>query len=300
MSWHVLAQPACVLGEGVIWSPTRQAVMFVDIHGQRILQYDLATKALREWHTPQRVGWLIPQHTGERFLAGLQDGFALIGLSDVGDACSLQWLARPFGDAKGMRLNDAKADAQGRVWAGSLNNDDESQPVGALFCLTPDHQLHTVDTGYCVANGPAISATPGPNGHLFLHTDSARRTVYAFDLDAISGTLRNKRTWLVLADDEGYPDGMNFDAQGHVWLAHWGAACVSQYSAQGELLQRFDLPTSNVTNVAFGGAGLDRLFVTTARAGLTDTQLAAQAHAGALFEITGHGATGLTPLPFKG
>ncbi len=202
-------------------------------------------------------------------------------------------MAKPFPAGSPLRLNDAKTDARGRVWAGSLNNDDESQPDGRLFRLDERGRCDEVDGPYGVANGPAIS----PCQTLMLHTDSAARTIYAFDLDVAAGTLSNKRVWLRFSEADGYPDGMTFDAQGRVWVAHWGGACVSRFSADGELTHRVTLPTDQVTNVCFAGPGLDRLFVTTARQGLSTEQLARQPAAGHLFEIDPAGSSGLSPVP---
>ncbi len=130
-----------------------------------------------------------------------------------------------------------------------------------------------------------------------LHTDSAARTIYAFDLDVAAGTLSNKRVWLRFSEADGHHDGKTFDAQGRVWVAHWGGACVSRFSADGELTHRVTLPTDHVTNVCFAGPGLDRLFVTTARQGLSTEQLARQPAAGHLFEIDPAGSSGLSPVP---
>jgi hypothetical protein len=55
--------------------------------------------------------------------------------------------------------------------------------------------------------------------------------------------------------------------------------------SSGRELARIDFPTSNITNVAFGGPRLDRLFVTSARIGLSEQQLAEQPLAGGLFEV---------------
>ena len=82
-----------------------------------------------------------------------------------------------------------------------------------------------------------------------------------------------------------------------MWVAHWGGACVSRFALDGTLLTRVSLPVSNVTNICFGGEGLDRLFVSTARAGLTSAQLRAQPDAGNLFEIKNPGSRGLPSLP---
>jgi sugar lactone lactonase YvrE len=66
------------------------------------------------------------------------------------------------------------------------------------------------------------------------------------------------------------------------------------------LLARVQLPASQVTNMAFGGEQLDRLFVTTARVGLSTQQLAHEPLAGGVFEITGHGTRGLPALAYQG
>jgi sugar lactone lactonase YvrE len=58
-------------------------------------------------------------------------------------------------------------------------------------------------------------------------------------------------------------------------------------------LCRVPLPTSHVTNCAFGGPDLCTLFITTARSGLTPEQLAAEPLAGGLFAL----AVGSPGLP---
>jgi sugar lactone lactonase YvrE len=243
---------------------------------------------------PQRVGWVLPERGRDTVLLGLQEGFARARLEDE---VALEWVARPFSDRASLRLNDAKADSTGAVWAGSLNNDDESRPDGCLYRLGPDGSLAVVDTGYTVANGPAIS----PNESLMLHTDSGRRTIYAFDLDVARGALSNKRVWKQFQPEEGYPDGMTFDAEGCVWVAHWGAGCVSRFDPAGELLSRIRFDASHITNVCFGGDRFHRLFVSSARAGLSDQRLKQESeHAGALFEAHFHGVVGLPGHPFSG
>jgi D-xylonolactonase len=283
------------LGEGIVWidGDVRQFDRFlcVDIEGRKILGFNVNSASFHSWATPERVGWIIPTTESGRFLAGFQSGFALLRL---GETIEVERLIPAFAGRPEMRLNDACADSNGVLWAGSMNNDDEARPDGKLFRFTADGELSTVDDDYCVANGPAIS----PDNALFLHTDSLRRTIFAFDFDSLASELSNKRVWRVFDDAEGSPDGMCFDASGKLWVAHWGAGLVSQFSAQGELLQRVRLPVSNVTNLAFGGPGLDRLYVTTARAGLDDESLSRQALAGGIFEIVGHGATGLPARRF--
>lgn len=278
------------LGEGLHWNASTQSLWGVDIHAMCFWCWDLASQAPQVWPLTQRVGWVLPTAQSGKLLLGLQGGF---GLADSARPTHFEWLHQPFLLNPALRLNDAKADATGAVWAGSLNNDDESKSDGCLYRLGPEGGLTVVDTGYTVANGPAINA----DSTVMLHTDSGRRIIYAFDLDVPAGQLSNKRIWKIFAEDEGYPDGMCFDAQGCVWVAHWGGGCVSRFAPDGALLRRVSLPTSNVTNVCFAGLGLDRIFVTTAKAGLSTSQLLEQPLAGALFEVRALGATGLPSLP---
>ena len=291
MRVNVVGNLQCQLGEGLHWDMSRQSLWGVDIHGCRVWRWKLDAPKLDEWNVGQRVGWVIPlQGHSDQVLLGLQQG---VVIAQAESLVLQKWIQKPFDRTPSMRLNDAKADAAGAVWCGSLNNDDESQPVGSLYRLDAGGLWQVIDNGYTVANGPAIDVTQ----KVLMHTDSGRRAIYRFDLNVLDGTLSNKRIWKVLADPEGYPDGMCFDAEGALWIAHWGGACVSRFSLDGSLLARVEIPTSHVTNVCFGGPELNRLFVSTARVGLTADQLTHQPYAGSLFEVIGHGTKGLPSLP---
>ena len=291
--WTVALDFQATLGEGLCWDAQRSALWCVDVHGRRVACWRPGDAAWQEWATPQRVGWVLPVQGQGSLLAGFQQGVARLALNDT---LQFDWVCRLFSGAPQMRLNDAKADVTGAIWAGCMNNDDEQRPDGCLFRIdAATGAADVMDTGYCVANGPAIH----PSGNWLLHTDSVQRTIYAFDLDTARGTLRDRRVWKVLSSGEGYPDGMTFDAEGCLWLAHWGAGCISRFAPDGTLMRRIQLPTAHVTNVCFGGVGLDRLFVTSARVGLSAEQLATQPLAGALFEVDALGVLGLAGLPAR-
>lgn len=284
-----------LLGEGLLWHAPTNRLFHVDIHGCSLHALDLGTGQWHEWRTDQRLGWVLPTGASDVLVAGFQEGFALVR-AQTGAELVVSWLAKPFGAGSTLRLNDAKVDSAGAIWAGSLDNAAESKPHGALYRLDPDGRVAVMDTGYCVANGPAIA----PAGGLMLHTDSVVRKIFAFDLDHAAGLISNKRLWREFSEQEGHPDGMTFDASGNVWVAHWGGACVSQFNPEGDLLQRVQLPVSQVTNVCFGGPSLDRLFVTSARVGLSEQALAHEPLAGAVFEVLGHGAIGVHSPAFAG
>ena len=288
-----------LLGEGPLWSPRDAAVWFVDIRGSRLLRWDPADGGQggghgggqgggrREWPMDEACCWLVERADGDGFLAGLRSRFVHLRL-DGGRPVIAAEIARPEADLPGNRFNDAKADAWGRVWAGSMD-DAGAAPTGSLYRIDADGTVTRADGPYTVANGPATS----PDGRTLYHTDSAARTVYAFDLGA-DGVLSRKRVHIRFGDADGYPDGMTCDAEGGLWIAHWDGGRVSRFHPDGSLDRAVALPVSRVTSCVFGGPGLDRLFVTTAA-----FERAHEPLAGGLFEID-PGVRGPAPAMFAG
>jgi xylono-1,5-lactonase len=281
---------ACRLGEGLVWDAAKQSMFFVDIKGMAVHAFTPTKQAQRSWPMPEMIGWLVPRAGGD-WVAGFKSGVAALKL---GQPSKIDWLHKLHKANSPMRLNDAKADAQGRLWFGTMNGEDESQPVGVFYRVDTNGELTTVDRGYSVTNGPTFSA----DGRTLFHTDSPLRTIHAFDVSA-DGELSNKRTWVKFADDEGYPDGMTTDDDGHVWVAHWGGARVTQRDVAGRVLQTIAVPAPHVTNVAFGGPDLTDLYITSARAGLNPQQMAAWPLSGGLFCVRDAGR-GVLPGVFAG
>jgi sugar lactone lactonase YvrE len=85
---------------------------------------------------------------------------------------------------------------------------------------------------------------------------------------------------------------MTVDADGHIWVAHWGGGRISRFTPDGALDRVIALPARQVTNIIFAGPDLDRMFVSSASEGLADPT----PYDGGLFEVES-GARGLpTPL----
>jgi sugar lactone lactonase YvrE len=71
----------------------------------------------------------------------------------------------------------------------------------------------------------------------------------------------------------------------------------ANFTPDGELLQRIDLPALQFTCVAFGADDLKSLMVTSARKGMTAAQLAQYPGSGCVFLLR-PGATGLLPKTY--
>ncbi|MBP1183952.1 SMP-30/gluconolactonase/LRE family protein [Methylobacterium sp. PvR107] len=272
------------LGEGPVWVPERERLFWVDIEAPALRWLDLASGAAGTRPFPEPLGWIIPRAGRRDFIVGLKSGFAVFDL----EAGRLTPIGDPEPEYPDNRLNDAKVDGAGRIWAGSMHQ-AETAVSGALHRLDPDLTWRRMDTRYGVANGPTFSL----DGRILYHSDSAARTVYALDL-AGDGTLSGKRAFLRFPDDWGWPDGMTTDAEGCLWIAHWGGARISRVDPDGRLMRAIPLPAPNITSCAFAGAELNRLFVTSASRGAEHVP-----ESGALFELD-VGVRGLPPRAFGG
>ncbi len=266
------------LGEGPIWHSGEGALYWVDILECRLSRLALADGRVDGWAMPEMIGWVIPRRDGPGLLAGLQSGIKALSL----DPFTLAPFADLPGEPEGNRLNDAKADANGRLWAGTMPVTCD-RPTGALYRVDPGGAVARMDDGYHVANGPAIS----PDGRWLHHTNSVRGEVYRFALHD-DGTLGPRELWLRFEREWGSPDGMCFDADGGLWIAHWGGGCVSRFDADARVERRIALPASQITSMAFAGEAFDRLFVTSAADGVDEPL------AGSLFEVD-PGVRGLAP-----
>jgi xylono-1,5-lactonase len=269
-----LCRVGAELGEGPVWVARESALWFVDIKGRRVYRWDPATRAHRCWTAPEPPGFIAPLRGGG-FIVGLKSGLHLFDP----EAGEFARLAPVEPDLPANRLNDGCVSPEGALWFGSMH-DPEVEPSGALYRLDARGACIRLDQGYVITNGPAFS----PDGRVFYHTDTGKRTVYAFDRPQ-PHTLAHKRVFVRIEEGAGYPDGTAVDAEGCVWIALWGGSGVRRYSPSGRLLASIRLPCANVTKIAFGGAGLRIAYVTTAWKGLTPEERAAQPLAGDLFSF---------------
>lgn len=259
-----------VLGEGPVYLADEDAVYWVDIKGAAVHRLGLAGETHDTWSMPEVLGWIIPRQAAAGFIAGFKSGFARLTLEPL----SIEPIGSPESHLPDNRLNDAAVDRFGCIWAGTMD-DREQAETGSLYRLDIAGHWTRQDTGYVVSNGPAFS----PDHAFLYHADSAKRVVYRFRC-AEDGSLGEREVFISFAEDWGLPDGMATDAEGGIWIAHWGGARLSRFLPDGNLDRVIGLPVSQVTSCCFAGAELERMFVTTAAIGRED-----ESQSGCLFEV---------------
>ena len=87
------------------------------------------------------------------------------------------------------------------------------------------------------------------------------------------------------------------DADGCLWNAQWNGSRVVRYTPSGRIDRIIEMPVHKPTCLAFGGAKLDTLYITSARYHMPPHELEAEPLAGALFAIF-PGVTGLASEKF--
>jgi sugar lactone lactonase YvrE len=158
-----------------------------------------------------------------------------------------------------------------------------------LWRLDPDLTTHCALQDVTIGNGLAWSA----DGRTAYFIDTADRRVDRFTVDPHSGGFGDRSVAFEIPASAGSPDGMCIDDEGCLWVALFGGGAAHRYSPDGELLCVVEVPVRNVTSVAFGGPGLDELFLTTARLGSPEPE------AGGVFAVR-PGISGPAPHAFGG
>jgi sugar lactone lactonase YvrE len=267
----IFARTESVVGEAPAWDSNLERLVAVDITSKVVQIIGPGGELERTFDTPTDVGAALPAMDGGWLLA-LRDVFARLGQDGQIEVIA----SVPNASAK-TRLNDAKCDPLGRAIAGSMAY-SEQPGQGSLFRLRPGPDVEVLMTSTTISNGLGWS----PDGSVFYFIDSKTQTIAAFDYDP-EGAISGHRVVVTVASEYGMPDGLCVDADGCLWVALFGGGAVHRYTADGRLDTIINLPVSQPTSCAFGGADGSRLFITSARHLLDDRALADQPLAGAIF-----------------
>lgn len=266
-------------GETPTWSEAEQKLYWIDIEEPALHRFDPASGKDEHWRMPSEIGAFALARDG-RILAALRTGLMLIDL----ERGSSELLADPPYDPLTHRFNDGKCDPQGRFWIGTMFKPLDGRKPGKD---TPPTQLFVYDgvelrptaASAVIANGLAWS----PDGGTLYFSDSHAQRIDCFDFDGGDGRIACRREFAKLST--GVPDGAAVDIEGCYWTANYGGSRLIRFLPDGRVEREVMLPVSRPTMCAFGGAELNRLFVTSARSGLSEGEQAKELHAGGLFLV---------------
>ena len=272
------------VGESPVWDDARQRLWWVDIPGRALWCWDSASGQARQWPTPEQTGCIAlaagsDQLPHGQWIAAMETGVARLTPQADGTA-TCDWVTRLDQPEPGMRFNDGRCDRQGRLRAGTMVMDMSlARPAGALYALV-GQALRKLQGGFITPNGMAFS----PDGRTMYLSDShpTVQTVWAYDYDTDTGTPHNGRVWIDFKPLPGRPDGAAVDTDGCYWICGNDAGLVHRFTPDGRLDRSLAVPAKKPAMCAFGGPGLDTLFVTSIRPG---GDLADQPLAGGVFAL---------------
>ena len=261
------------LGEGVVWDAERQVVWFVDIKRHLLWHYDPATGSNSASQAPDQIGWAIPADNGQ-LLCGLKTGLYLFSP----ETQRFEFLMKVPGEPAGNRLNDACTDPWGRVWFGSMD-DSEGSASGRFYVFDRGEIRPAGPSGIAITNGPAVSA----QGDRIYFTDTSSQKIMVADLSkgGVGAAQPFVDTGSLFPD--AYPDGPVVDAEDHLWTGLYLGSRVARFSPDGELVATVEIPARDVTKLAFGGADLSTVYVTSAIKNMELADMEAYPLAGGLY-----------------
>lgn len=267
---HCVAPVAAQLGEGPLWDPRAHRLFWVDIKGGKLFAYDPATNDYESWALGGAVS-AIALARSEGFVCACRNGFGRLLFKNGVPA--LIPITNPETSLTKNRFNDGKADTAGGFWAGSMD-DEENAVTGAWWRLQPDGVAVKLVDQFKITNGPAFDEK---RGRVFL-TDSAQQVIYVSRTDG--ARLQELQSFLTFTPGDGYPDGMEIDEEGCLWVAFWDAGVVRRFDPDAVLLEEIAVPAPRPTSLAIVA---NRLYVTSARIGLTSETLQKYPASGGLF-----------------
>ena len=261
----------CRLGEGPLWHPLRNQLFWFDILKCRL--YSLDGRREFSWQFERSVsaaGWINHDHLL------IADSASLFEFNvETGQQRHVVDLEA---DNPMTRSNDGRADPWGGFWIGTMGYNAESR-AGAIYRFYKG-EIKQLFSDITISNAICFDASRS----VAYFTDTPTGKIWRQPLSENGWPVGSAELFLDLEGASLNPDGAVTDSAGNIWIAFWGDCSVRCYSTDGEQLHKVELPTSQPSCPAFGGAEFNRLIVTTAKQGLPDAEVISGV-AGSVFAI---------------
>lgn len=204
-------------------------------------------------------------------VVALRNGLVLL---DTTSGSLTELAAAPY-DTTNLRFNDGRCDAMGRLWVGTAY-DPRDRALAGLYKV--EHGTF-YDSGnrVTVSNGVAFSL----DNQILYHADTTAHLITVYEFDLQSGKKGNSRIFKQFSNDKsapgygGRPDGAAVDSEGAYWCAMFEGGRILRFSPSGEIMADIEMPFRCPTMMAFGGADLRTLYITSARHNRSAAELAA-------------------------
>lgn len=251
---EIVAADNNLCGEAPTWNAEKERIIWVDAESSLVYELGVTAREKRILNRGLMVAGIALNRNGGMIFAGAtglhlwygQDDYRTIVCEHGGEA---------------LVFNDIIAAPNGSIYAGTYYwGANGMEKTGKLYMIDTDGSARVMDEGIKLSNGLGFS----PCERILYYADSGARRIYAYDFDAESGDLTNRRIFVETPPDAGIPDGLTVDVEGYVWCAQWYGGQVVRYDPAGKVERRIAMPVKQVSSVTFGGRDLRDLYVTTA------------------------------------
>ncbi len=257
------------VGEGPFYNDRTGVLSWVDILGGDLFETTLVSSETVRLPGSGILGAAIPREHTDGYVLATGEGFEIATGSD-------RTMVAPVLPDPSSRMNDAKCDVGGRLWAGTTTMTFEPGG-GTLHRWDGELPSTVVVDGLTLPNGLGWTTD---NRRMFL-VDSLLHTVLVGSFDADNGVLGELSQLASIPD--GLPDGLAVDEEDCLWVALWGASTVVRLSPDGRTIGVITMPVSQPSSCCFGPDGY--LYVTSARNGLDEAALRNEPLAGSVFAV---------------
>jgi sugar lactone lactonase YvrE len=124
------------------------------------------------------------------------------------------------------------------------------------------------------------------------------RAIRVYDYAPDDSPLSRPRMVIDTRPFDSGPDGATVDSEGYLWVALIQAGRIARFSPDGQLDRMVESPTDLPTCLAFGGADLATLYVTSIKDSGSGRAVSRHPAGGHLFAIEGLGVTGVPETHF--
>lgn len=252
--------PKCILGDSPRWCEDTQTLIYVDICGKSVHNYNPVTGVTQSMNFDQQVGFAIPTVSTKKdslFLyVGLEDRIVEVDMTRNKKLSVIAQVPSQYYREQ-TRFNDAECTPEGILYAGFMHCKWREGFKGNVFQLPLGNGLLTS----IFTKGDPVHV---PNGFVWLDkvtlylVDSNSSEIWEMKFDEQMPTKLVKRhVVFTLADPfhlAGHMlDGMTMDSTGCLWVAVTGGGYIIRVDPRtGTELARIKMPFKKPTALVFG------------------------------------------------
>lgn len=271
---RVIDDVRCHLGEGAAYDAATDTAWWFDILEKRLHELRLADGAVHRHALPFMASALAVIDDARQLVAAA-DGLYVRTRADG----RLERVAALEADNPATRSNDGRAHPSGTFWIGTMGRQAQAH-AGTIYAFHAG-EVRPLFPGITIPNAICFS----PDGGTGYFADTKSNVLHRVALDPETGLPTGAPESLHVHDGPGGLDGAVVDAQGRIWCAIWGGACLRAFSPDGECVRSVAVPARQPTCPVFVGADFGRVLVTSAYEGMDEAARAADAQHGRTFLV---------------